>query len=46
LKAVLGAIGEQRTWETTSNADVAASQLKYYRQAEDEKNAVRVARRV
>jgi len=46
LKGVLEAIGVQRVWEDTSNRDVAASQLKYYKQAEDEKNKVRVARRV
>jgi hypothetical protein len=46
LKGVLEAIGVQRVWEDTSNKDVAASQLKYYKQAENEKNAVRVARRV
>ena len=46
MKEVIKAIGVQRVWEDTSNKDVAASQLKYYKQAEDEKNKVRVARRV
>lgn len=44
MKEVIKAIGVQRTWEATSNADVAAAQEKYYKQSENEKNKVRVAR--
>jgi len=44
LKEVIKAIGVQRVWEATSNADVAAAQEKYYKQSEDTKNKVRVAR--
>jgi hypothetical protein len=44
LKEVLSAISGQRVFEATSNADVAAAQEKYYKQSENEKNTVRVAR--
>tara|TARA_B110000285_G_scaffold150791_1_gene168338 strand:- start:81 stop:410 length:330 start_codon:yes stop_codon:yes gene_type:complete len=46
LKEVLNTIKGQRIFEATSNADVAAAQEKYYKQTENQKNQVRVARRV
>jgi len=46
LKEVLATTKAQRAYERKSNADVAAAQEKYFKQCEDEKNAVRVARRI
>lgn len=46
LKAVLEATAAQRAFEAKSNADVAAAQDKYFKATEDQKNAVRVARRI
>ena len=46
MKAVLDTVTEQRRFEAQSNADVAAAQEKYYKQAEKEKNTVRVARKI
>lgn len=46
LKEVLATTKAQRAFESKSNADVAAAQAKYFKQTEDEKNAVRVARRI
>ena len=46
LDAVLKATAAQRAFEAKSNADVAAAQDKYFKATEDQKNAVRVARRI
>ena len=42
----MNTVKNQRTFENTSNTDVATAQEKYYKQSENEKNSVRVARRV
>jgi hypothetical protein len=46
LKAVLEATKAQRAFEATSNADVAAAQEKYRSETEDQKNKVRIQRRI
>lgn len=46
LKAVLEATKAQRAFEATSNADVAAAQEKYRSETEDQKNQVRIQRRI
>jgi len=46
LEAVLEATKAQRTFEATSNKDVATAQEKYFKQSENEKNAVRVDRKI
>jgi hypothetical protein len=42
----LKTVKDQRAFENKSNTDVAAAQEKYYKQSENEKNSVRVARSV